>query len=249
MPSTAVLVVGATGDTGKHVVQMLLDKGKNVRVIARSKEKMLSVLKDDADDYGDRLVVTEASLLDLTDEQLKEEVKNCQAVVSCLGHNPTMKGLWGAPYYLCRDAAQRLSKAMPSTTCKFILMNSDGVSNPDGKTDSIRPLLERSVLAALRYLVPPVADNEAAALYLHEHHELAWSVVRPTTLTNADTVTEYEASEQQQGSLFGSETVTRVNVAAFIVQLVLEEGVWGTYKHKMPVVYDKKAEPALETKK
>jgi uncharacterized protein YbjT (DUF2867 family) len=74
-----VLVVGATGATGKHVVQMLLDKGQNVHVIARSKENMLGLLKKQ--DYGDRLTITEASLLDLKDEEISEKTKDCKAIV------------------------------------------------------------------------------------------------------------------------------------------------------------------------
>ena len=38
------LVVGGTGNTGKHVVRKLLDLGYPVRVVVRSKERMLSVL-------------------------------------------------------------------------------------------------------------------------------------------------------------------------------------------------------------
>ncbi len=74
-----VLVVGATGATGKPVVQMLLDKGQKVHVIARSKENMLGSLKEQ--DYGDRLTITEASLLDLKDAEMSEKTKDCQAIV------------------------------------------------------------------------------------------------------------------------------------------------------------------------
>lgn len=238
-----VLVVGATGATGKHVVQMLLDKGQNVHVIARSKEKMLGLLKEQ--DYGDHLTITEGSLLDLKDEEISEKTKDCQAIISCLGHNMTFSGLWGRPHKLVTEAAKRLTTAMPKKDCKFILMGSDGVSNPDNTTDKPRPLMERSILFLLRYLIPPHADNEAAALFLHENRELfEWSVVRPTDLIDAE-VSEYDIFEQQQGSLFGSGTATRANVADFMANLVMEEETWGKYKHKMPILYDKKK---IETK-
>ena len=71
-----VLVVGATGTTGKFVVQQLLDKGHNVRVVARSKERMMSLLNND-DSAGDRLSVTEASLLDLPESKLQELTDGC----------------------------------------------------------------------------------------------------------------------------------------------------------------------------
>lgn len=39
-----ILVVGATGNTGKYVVQQLLDQGHRVKVIVRSKQRMVDVL-------------------------------------------------------------------------------------------------------------------------------------------------------------------------------------------------------------
>jgi uncharacterized protein YbjT (DUF2867 family) len=78
--ATTTLVVGATGATGRHVVQMLLDKGQNVRALVRSKESMERLLTGD---FGDRLEITEASFLDLDETVLQELTKGCDAVVSC----------------------------------------------------------------------------------------------------------------------------------------------------------------------
>ena len=58
-----ILVAGATGATGKHVVQMLLNKGQTVVAVARSEEKMMSLLQQK--DYGDKLTVKEVSISDL----------------------------------------------------------------------------------------------------------------------------------------------------------------------------------------
>ena len=81
MPSSSkrVLVVGATGATGKHVVQMLLDQGQTVVAVARSEEKMKSLLRQE--DYGDKLIVRELSLSDLTPQQFQELTQGCDAVV------------------------------------------------------------------------------------------------------------------------------------------------------------------------
>ena len=239
-----VLVVGATGATGKHVVQMLLDKGQKVHVIARSKDKMLSLLKEK--DYGDNLSVTEASFLDLTEEQLQEKTKDCQAVVSCLGHTLDFSGLFGHPRRLVTDAAKRLTTAMPDGS-RFILMGSDGVSHPDGTTDKVRSHPERMLLFLLRSLLPPHADNEAAALYMHQHRDLDWVVVRPTDLIDDD-VSKYSLFAAPTGSLFGSGMVaTRANVADFMVNLIVNEEKWGKYKHQMPVLNDDPTPPLKET--
>ena len=59
---TTTLVIGATGATGRHVVQTLLDRGQEGRVIARSKERTENLLNGD---FADRLEISEASILDL----------------------------------------------------------------------------------------------------------------------------------------------------------------------------------------
>lgn len=153
----------------------------------------------------------------------------------------TVSGLWGHPRQLVTDAAKRLTKAMPKG-CKYILMGSDGVSHPDKKTDKPRAFMERSIIFLLRYLIPPHADNEGAALYLYENRDkFEWSVVRPIDLIDAE-VSEYDIFEQQQGPLFGDGTATRANVADFMVKLITDEATWGKYKHKMPIIKDKKVE-------
>ncbi|MCP5011522.1 MAG: SDR family oxidoreductase, partial [Aestuariibacter sp.] len=98
-----ILVVGATGMTGRLVVEQLLEKGHKVRVIVRSPDNYSAeVLKNP------NLAIVEAAILDLSDEVLADLVANCHAVVSCLGHVMDFRGLFGNPRRLCTDAAQRL---------------------------------------------------------------------------------------------------------------------------------------------
>lgn len=252
MPSP-VLVVGATGNTGKHVVQQLLDRGYTVKVIVRSKECMLDALKLDKPS-GDRLVVKEASLLDLSDNELREQVQDTGAVVSCLGHNMNFKGLFGHPRKLVTEATQRLTSAMKAessgeTKKKFILMGSDGVKNPAG-TDDQRSFGERTILFLLRYLIPPHADNESAAAYVYSlgnDSNLEWAVVRPTDLIDGE-VSEYKLYDKPQGSLFGSGVATRANVAKSMVDFITDDKLWATYKFTMPVLHDAEKEMTEATK-
>ena len=77
-------------------------------------------------------------MLDLTDEEMAEHVKDCDAVVSCLGHVMDLKGIFGDPKRLCTDATRRLCGTIeenrPTKPTKFILMNTVGVQNPDLET-------------------------------------------------------------------------------------------------------------------
>jgi nucleoside-diphosphate-sugar epimerase len=255
MKSKTILVVGATGATGKHVVNQMLNLGHNVRVIARSKERMVSLLSNDLKDTK-LLTVTESSILDVNEEDLiQNHVKGCDAVVQCLGHNMTMKGLFGKPRKLVADSAQHLCEAIekskPSSPIKFILMGSNGVANPDG-TDNKRTFTERTMLAIIRALIPPHSDNEDAAKYVSnlgkENSAIEWVVVRPDDLIDGE-VSKYTIFDKPQKGLFGANVSTRANVADMMCNLVLKDDLWGEWKFKMPGPVDKKEEQSKTTSK
>jgi hypothetical protein len=139
--------------------------------------------------------------------------------------------------YFVTSVTKSLCKAMPAG-CRFIMMGSDGVANPDG-SDPKRAFSERCVLFLLRWLVPPHADNEMAALHLHKNRDqVDWTVVRPTDLIDAE-VSDYDIFDNSTGSLFGAGTATRANVAHMMVRLVTDDTIWKKYKHMMPVLFDK----------
>jgi nucleoside-diphosphate-sugar epimerase len=250
MSPLTFLVVGASGATGRNVVQQLLDHPTKptVKVIARSKQRMLDALTNKDQEYGDRLSITEAALLDLNDQDIERQVADAEGVVSCLGHTLDFQGIWGNPRMLVTDSVQKLTAAMQKTAGnrqkKFILMGSDGVAHPAG-TDDLRSFTERTILSIIRYLVPPHADNEAAAAYLYEldreKSSIEWTVVRPTDLIDGD-AGQYTLYSKPQGSLFGGGAATRANVAKSMVDLLTDEKVWEQYKYSMPVIHDAEVE-------
>mmetsp|Transcript_10538 Transcript_10538/g.25444 ORF Transcript_10538/g.25444 Transcript_10538/m.25444 type:complete len:248 (+) Transcript_10538:42-785(+) len=240
-----VLVVGATGATGKHVVQMLLDQNHHVTAIVRSKESMLRKLKKNDENYGDRLEIHQASILKMSHLDLMLLTKGCDFVVSCLGHNMTFKGMFLKDRKLVTQATTKLTRAMPST-CKFILMGSEGVKFPG--VDPKRVFAERSILFLLRYLVPPHADNEGAAAYLLKANKsFHWTIMRPAALVDEEKANgEYKISDKADTPLFGDQTVSRNNVAHFMVKLMTQSGIYDQHLHKMPVIMD--PTPANEKK-
>ena len=97
------LVVGASGATGRLLVEQLLNRGQDVKVIVRLPDNLPEVLK-----YHDNLSVIHASVLELSDAEMTQYVNGCDAVASCLGHNLTFKGIFGHPRRLVTDATRRL---------------------------------------------------------------------------------------------------------------------------------------------
>lgn len=234
------LVVGATGSTGQRLVQQLLDRGQHVKVIVRSPMKLPSAIRDDG-----RLSVIHASLLNLSNSEIEEHIKGCNAIASCLGHTLSWKGIYGHPRRLVTDAARRLCDAVKAnkTPTKFVLMNTAGNRNRD--LNEPRSFWETCVIVLIRLLLPPHVDNEKAADYLrtqigqHDAH-VEWSVVRPDNLTNEGEVTEYEVHPSPiRSAIFNAGTTSRINVGHFMADLISDDDTWKAWKGQMPVIYNK----------
>lgn len=237
-----ILMVGATGATGRLLMEQLLNRGQHVKVIVRSLDKLPEGLKN-----HDHLTVVCASVLDLSDDAMAQYVNGCDAVASCLGHNMSWKGIYGHPRRLVTDATRRLCNAIkankPEEPTKFVLMNTAGNSN----RDLHEPVLfgQRCVIGLLRLLLPPHVDNEKAMDYLRinigqNDGTIEWAAVRPDNLINEDRVTEYEVHPSPiKSAIFDAGSTSRINVGHFIAELITDDDTWNKWKGQMPVIYNK----------
>lgn len=240
---TTVLVLGGTGRTGSLVLSQLLERGAEVRAVVRSAERLpVGAAMHEA------LTVVEADLATLSAESLRGLVQGCDAVISCLGHNISLAGLFGPPRDLVTRVTERVCGAIealqPERPVKFILMSSVSVNQPAGR-DARRGRFERGVLALLRGVMPPAKDNQRAADYLCKNVWTASSfvervVVRPDTLLDGP-VTEYSLHDGLVSSLFRPDSTNRANVAHFMCELAGDPEVWRTWALRMPVIVNPKA--------
>ncbi len=237
-----ILVVGASGATGKQLVEQLLIMGQNVKVIVRSAQKI-----PDTWMHNDRVSIIEASISEINPYELANYVKDCQAVASCLGHNLTLKGIFGKPRRLVTDAVRMLCQAIMKNQSdypvKFVLMNTTANNNRD-INESIS-FGHKVVIGILRILLPPQQDNEKAADYLRlnigqKSTLIEWAVVRPDTLINLEMVTEYELyASPTRSPIFNPGKTSRINVGNFMARLIVENELWNKWKGQMPVIYNK----------
>jgi nucleoside-diphosphate-sugar epimerase len=236
------LVVGASGATGQLLVEQLLSRGQNVNAIVRSPDKLPEVIKSQ-----DSLSVIHTSVLDLSNAEMAQHVNGCDAVASCLGHNMSMKGIYGHPRMLVTDATRRLCHAIKANnsdeTSKFVLMNTAGNSNRD--LQERISFAQQSVIGLLRLLLPPHVDNEKAADYLRikigqNDEVIEWAVVRPDNLINENEVTEYEVhSSPTRSAIFDAGLTSRINVGHFMADLITDDDTWNKWKGQMPVIYNR----------
>ena len=234
-----ILVVGASGATGRLLVKDLLNRGEKVTAIVRSTEKLTELLNNK------NLTIVNAGVLELSDTEMIACVKDCDVIASCLGHNISFRGMFGQPRRLVTETAQRLCAAIeankPEKPVKFVLMNTTANRNRD--LNEPISFAQKMVIAVLRLLLPPHVDNEKAADYLRtnigQHNQMIeWTAVRPDGLTDESTVSPYEVYPSPiRSAVFNAGKVSRINVARFMAELITDSNTWNKWKGQMPVIY------------
>lgn len=233
-----VLLLGGTGRTGGRVLEQLLSRGVSVRAVVRSVGRLpAGVMANPA------LTVVEADLLSLSGDELRRHVAGCDAVVSCLGHVTSLRGVFGPPRDLVTRAVSRVCGAIeelrPAEPVRLVLMSSVSVNRP-GRLDTRRRGLERALMWVLRAAVPPARDNQRAADFLHGSIGAAdlfvrWVAVRPDSLLGGE-ISEYALHEGLVSSLARADSTNMANVAHFMCELVEDPELFDHWAAKLPVI-------------
>lgn len=237
-----ILVVGASGATGRQLVEQLLDQEHNVKLIVRSPEKL-----PESWENNDHLKIISASILELSDKELGEHAFDCHAIASCLGHNISWKGIYGKPRKLVTDATRRLCNAIKINNLekpiKYVLMNTTGNRNRD--LNEPISFVEKCVVGLIQLLLPPQVDNEKATDYLRteigqDNQFIEWAAVRPDSLIDEEEVTDHEIHPSPiRSAIFDPGKTSRINVGHFMANLISDDVLWNKWKGQMPVIYNK----------
>jgi nucleoside-diphosphate-sugar epimerase len=236
------LVLGASGATGKLLVEQLLTMRQNVKVIIRPTAQVPKAWQN-----NDSVTIIKANISGMDVNEFANHLVGCESVASCLGHNITLKGVFGKPRKLVTDAVRLLYAAAQNNQrqqpIKFVLMNTTGNRNKD--LNEPVSFKERAVMSLIRLLVPPQSDNEHAAEFLRTNigqksKLIDWVVVRPDTLIDEDKVSEYEVyASPTRSALFDPGKTSRMNVSNFISRLIANDDLWKKWSGQMPVIYNK----------
>ena len=177
---------------------------------------------------------------------MTEIISDCDSFASCLGHNLTFKGIFGKTRKLVADAVQlicdAISKNNPEKALKFVLMNTVGNQNKD--INEPISTSQKIIISIIRTLLPPQADNEKASDYLRlkvgqKNPKIEWVIVRPDALINEKSVTDYSIHPSPiRSAIFNPGETSRIHVAHFMAQLILDDDLWNEWKGQMPVIYN-----------
>lgn len=233
------LVLGASGATGKLVVQQLVKKNIKVRAVIRESAVILDQISDDKS-----IEIIRGNINDFEIAQIKDLVKDCDSVICCLGHNISLKGIFGPPHKLVYNAVVKIIEAVQSLNLntKFILMSTTAYTN--GKIGELNTTIEKIVFSLLKVLLPPHKDNMLAADHLvyklNTKTNIDWVAVRPDSLFDEENVSEYEIHNSKiRSAIFNPGKTSRINVSHFMVEIITNDKLWQEWKHKTPVIYNK----------
>jgi len=232
-----VLVLGASGATGKLVVQQLVKRNIQVRVVARESANIPSQISDDKS-----IEIIKGNINGFEIAKIKDLVKDCDSVICCLGHNISFKGIFGPPRKLVSNTVAKIIEALQSLnlSSKFILMSTTAYTNR--KIEEVNDFREKIVFSLLKVVLPPHKDNILAADHLvyklGQKTSIDWVAVRPDSLFDEENVSKYEIHNNKiRSAIFNPGKTSRINVSHFMVELVTNDKLWQEWKHKTPVIY------------
>lgn len=182
-----ILVIGASGLTGRHVTQMAVSRSHTVTVLVRSKGAIAE---------GDVRVIVR----DLTNPaDVEQAIHNQDVVISYLGQRSKKDAL------LLQTAASATMQAMSSSTaCRYIVI-SQGLLFP-----SRSPVVALLWLILARYVVDSTAMEE-----LLKDSKLAWTIIRPPRLLEGGVPHGYCAKSGSLPA--GPGAMQRIDLAAYLL--------------------------------
>ena len=233
------LVLGASGATGKLVVQQLVKRKIQARIVVRKSAILPSQILDD-----ENIEIIKGSIDDFDIVKIKGLVKDCDSVICCLGHNISFKGIYGSPRKLVSNTVSKIIEALnyQEQNKKFILMSTTGYTNK--KINEKNTFGEKIILSLLKIILPPHKDNMLAADHLvyklGSKTNISWVAIRPDTLFDEENESAYEIYNSTiRSPIFNSGNTSRINVSHFMADLLINDKLWQKWEYNTPVIYNK----------
>ncbi len=105
--SVKVLVLGASGATGRLVVTQLFRRNIIARIVVRRNASLPEEIRK-----NHMIEIVRGNISEFDDATNVALIEGCDAVVCCLGHNITLKGLFGQPRMLVYGALKNICDAI-----------------------------------------------------------------------------------------------------------------------------------------
>jgi putative NADH-flavin reductase len=194
-----ILIIGATGGTGKELVKQALEIGYVVTAFTRDPSKLKI--------KHDRLNVVLGNVLD--PESIHSAVKGMDAVLCALGHKR-----WFYPNNILSQGTKNILDAMQQNNIRrFICETSLGVGNSFGRLGLYYTLF------TIPFILPFYYWDKGRQEKIIKKSSLDWTIVRPGMLTNGKPKGKYKHGEKV-GNFIWSVRISRADTANFMLDQI-----------------------------
>lgn len=191
-----ILIIGATGGTGRHLVTQALERGLTVTVVVRDPSKLRI--------NHERLAVIQGDVLDPS--SLEPAMRDQEAVVSALGH----KRFFYPTRILSRGTGNILRAMELQGVNRLICMSSLGIGDSAGYMGLYYTLF------VIPFILPFYFWDKTRQEKIITESGLDWIIVRPGLLTNGSRRGRVHHGGSV-GSFIWTVRVSRADVAAFML--------------------------------
>jgi uncharacterized protein YbjT (DUF2867 family) len=202
-----ILIIGATGGTGRQLVKQALDQGHQVTALVRKPAKLrvehpnLRVIKGNVLDYA----------------SVESAVRGQSAVVCALGHKRLFY-----PTRILSEGTRNILRAMKACNVpRFICESSLGIGNSVGRAGLLTTFLAVPFILPF-YFWDKVRQEEVIAA-----SDADWVIVRPSTLTNGPARGKYRHN-LHLGNFIWTGPISRADVADFMLAQLTDDTYLGT---------------------
>ncbi|MEU5677055.1 MULTISPECIES: NAD(P)-dependent oxidoreductase [Streptomyces] len=190
-----LLILGATGPTGRHLLDRALKAGDTVTALARTPGAL--------DDVADRVTVVAGDATAQRD--VATAALGQDAIISALGQGKSLnhRGLFD------HASAAVIGAAHQQGVSRLVWMSSFGVGDTFDTANITQKAMYRTMLKGV-YANKKIADDRIRA------SGLDWTLVYPSALTNGPAKGTYRVGERVP--MKGAARISRADVAAFMLQ-------------------------------
>ena len=197
-----LLVVGASGGTGRHLVSQALERGYKVTALVRDRSSL--------DTSHPNLTLREGDVLQ--PQSLDEAVEGQDAVVSALGHKQFFR-----PTRILSHGTQNLMDAMNKAGIRrLVCVSALGIGSSVGRLGLYYTLFVIPVI--LPFYFWDKTRQEKAIM----SSNLDWTIVRPGALTDGSARGEFKHGSNV-GNFLWTVRIARADTASFVLDQLTNE--------------------------
>jgi uncharacterized protein YbjT (DUF2867 family) len=196
-----ILVLGATGATGRKILKLAIEKQYHITAYVRKPFKLK--------DFEGKIEIVKGELGDTL--ILNEAIKGCDAVISALGY----RNLWDKSLFISK-AIENVIKAMVlSGVNKMVYESASGIGGQHSVSNPVLRFFLKTFGAA-----NPFIDHNLTEKLIKES-KINWTIIRPGILTHGKLRTKFRMGENLKRVTY----ISRADVAYCMIDALTRENL------------------------